>query len=91
MDYFGNEINNYITNKLPFKIVSGNVVTVNDNSYSENNGYYSVGKYKVATDKAEKMININDIDKSVEYDIYLTKATLPSLYIALLFSRSDNN
>lgn len=38
-----------------------------------------------------KMININDIDKSVEYDIYLTKATLPSLYIALLFSRSDNN
>lgn len=91
VDYFGNEINNYLTNKLPFKIVSENDVTVNGAGYNTKNGFYSVGKYEVATDKTKKMININDIAKNVEYDIYLTKSTLPSLYAALLFSKTNND
>lgn len=85
-DYFGNEIHNYDSNVLAFKIESDNEITVNDNSYN-GEGIYEVGAYNV-NDLVS--ININDIKKENEYDIYIATSTLQILYASLIYSQSTN-
>ena len=90
VDYQGNVIHNYNSNKLPFKIKSGEDIAVNDESYNPKTGFYKVGNYELKTEGSSYKVSINNIERNNEYDIYLTLATLPSLYGALSFANSTN-
>ena len=90
VDYQGNVIHNYNSNKLPFKIKSGEDIVVNDESYNPKTGFYKVGNYELKIEGSSYKVSINNIERNNEYDIYLTLATLPSLYGALSFANSTN-
>ena len=90
VDYQGNVIHNYNSNKLPFKIKSGEDIAVNDESYNPKTGFYKVGNYELKIEGSSYKVSINNIERNNEYDIYLTLATLPSLYGALSFANSTN-
>ena len=90
VDYQGNVIHNYNSNKLPFKIKSREDIVVNDESYNPKTGFYKVGNYELKIEGSSYKVSINNIERNNEYDIYLTLATLPSLYGALSFANSTN-
>ncbi|MGN1372347.1 MAG: hypothetical protein ACI4XM_08765 [Candidatus Coprovivens sp.] len=85
-DYFGNEIHNYESNVLAFKIESDNEIIVNNEKYS-GQGFFKVGEYKL---NDSTTININDIRRDNEYDIYIATSTLQILYASLIYSQRDN-
>ncbi len=89
-DYFGNEIHNYLTNKLPFIIESSEDIKLDDKKY-EKEGVYEVGSYKIKSNKREKEIKINEIEKKNEYNFYFTTGTLSTLYSALFLAKDDTN
>lgn len=84
VDYDGNEIHNYASNKLPFVIEDDNEILVNGEPYDKSRGIYSIGNYKITNNQGKNInVNINNIDKNKEYDFYITSATLSTLYSAL--------
>lgn len=90
VDYYGNIIHNYSSNKLPFKIVSNHKIQVNDEKYISDTGFYAVGDYCIKSDTSKYNVSINNIDKGHEYDIYIATSTLQILYMSLIYSQSDN-
>lgn len=88
-DYYNNEIHNYDSNQLAFKIKSANDVLVNGNKY-DNERLYNYGTYKIETNGIESKININKNDYNNKHNIYLTAGTLSSLYSSLLMSKDEN-
>lgn len=87
--YDDKKIENYSKNKRSFIICnydSNAKITVNDEEYIANKGFYKEGKYKIKItvgDKTEKrVVKINKVNKSEKnkYNIYISSETLPTLF-----------
>lgn len=99
LDSYGNVIKNYMENKMPFTIKyddSNMKIKVNGKRYEQGTRIYEQGTYNIEVDdgqKREKMIvEIKDIErkKESEYDIYVTKETLQTLFAQLNIANKYN-
>ncbi len=100
LDSYGNEIDNYSENKMPFTIKKQNdnqTIKVNGKKYEDGERFYETGEYKIEVSKGimkkTSTIKIQDIDKENDdniYNIYITTTTLPSFMAMLDISSKDN-
>ena len=100
LDSYGNEIDNYSENKMPFTIEKQNdnqSLKVNGKKYEEGERFYETGEYKIEVSngmtKKTSTLKIQDVDKENDdniYNIYITTATLPSFMAMLDIASKDN-
>ena len=95
--YYGEQIENYDTNKNAFIIEKkdDNIeIKVNGQEYKNNQGFYKEGTYEIkvtSEGKTEKKtIKINPIEKQNEYNIFLVKETLPILLSSFNMVKEKN-
>lgn len=98
-DTYGNEIENYEENTMPFTIEKDKEevkISVNGKKYNSGERIYKVGKYKVVVEyenkKEQSTVAIKQVEKSEEhiYKIYVVSETLQTLLANLNISSNAN-